>query len=386
MRVRTTGTGHERERALNGEAITQKPVDLSSILTVAELQAIAQRRLPAGAYEYVAGGAGDERTMRDNLDAFARWRFLPRVLVDTSARDLSTTILGRRFATPVGIAPFALQCLLDPEGEVAMARAASAAGTFMALSMGSNRTLEDVADAATCALWFQPYVTADHGVMRELAARAESAGYAALCITVDSPVSGRREGAIREPVKLPEGVTWANMPAELRIPGGGRWLSGGDGFDWGNLDRLTATTSLPLVVKGILSPEDAILAVDHGARAIVVSNHGGRQLDDSVATVDALPAVVAAVAGRAEVILDGGIRRGNDVLKALALGARAVLIGRAAAWGLAAGGQAGVERVLELLRTELSVAMAIAGVTTVQRVDHRLLVRGRSRDDASASR
>jgi 4-hydroxymandelate oxidase len=312
--------------------------------------------------------------MRENIDAFGRWRFLPRVLVDTSARDLSTTILGRRVTIPVGIAPFALQCLLDPEGEVAMARAATAAGTFMALSMGSNRTIEDVAAAAKCPLWFQPYVTEDHGLMRDLVGRAGDAGYAALCVTVVSPVSGRRDGAMREPVQLPEGVVWANMPSELQRPGGGKWLTGADTFDWSDLDRLAATTRLPLVLKGILTPEDAVLAVEHGARAIVVSNHGGRQLDDSVATLDALPAIVDVVGDRAEVLLDGGVRRGIDVLKALALGARAVLIGRSAAWGLAAGGQAGVERVLELLRVELSVAMAIAGVTSVQRVDRGLVV------------
>ena len=323
---------------------------------------------------YVAGGAGDERTMRENIEAFARWRFLPRVLVDTSARDLSTTILGRRVTMPIGIAPFALQGLLDPDGEVATARAATAAGVFMGLSMGSNRTIEDVAEAATCPLWFQPYVTEDHALMRDLAARAEAAGYAALCVTVDSPVSGRRDGAMREPVELPEGVVWANMPADLQRPGRGKWLTGGDRYGWTDLDRLSAATSLPLVVKGILAPADAILAVEHGARAIVVSNHGGRQLDDSIATLDALPAIVAAVAGQAEVLMDGGIRRGIDVLKALALGAHAVLIGRAAAWGLAAAGQAGVERVLEMLRVKLSVAMAIAGVTDVERVDPGLLV------------
>ena len=164
------------------------------------------------------------------------------------------------------------------------------------------------------------------------------------------------------------------IAADLQRPGRGKWLSGGDPFDWGDLDRLSAATSLPLVVKGILAPADALLAVEHGARAIVVSNHGGRQLDDSIATLDALPAIVAAVAGQAEVLMDGGIRRGIDVLKALALGAHAVLIGRAAAWGLAAAGQAGVERVLEMLRVELSVAMAIAGVTDVERVDPGLLI------------
>jgi len=354
--------------------VARDTVDLAKILTVGELQAIAKERLPPGAYVYVAGGAGDERTMRDNIEAFARWRFLPRVLVDTSARTLSTSVLGQRIAVPVGIAPFALQGLLDPDGEVATARAATAANTFMALSMGANRTIEEVASAAGCPLWFQPYLFDDQVYLRELVQRCESAGYSALCLTVDSPVSGRRDGAIRVPVTLPDGLTWANMPPRLRRPSG-TWLSGGDAWSWKDVDRVRASTSLALVLKGVLAPADAALAVDHGARAIVVSNHGGRQLDDSIASLDALPAIVEAVAGRAEIILDGGVRRGIDVLKALALGARAVLIGRAAAWGLAGGGQAGVERVIELLRIELSVAMAIAGVTSVETVDRRILTR-----------
>jgi len=354
--------------------VARDTIDLAKILTVGELQAIAKERLPPGAYVYVAGGAGDERTMRDNIEAFARWRFLPRVLVDTSARTLSTSVLGQRIAVPVGIAPFALQGLLDPDGEVATARAATAANTFMALSMGANRTIEEVASAAGCPLWFQPYLFDDQVYLRELVQRSESAGYSALCLTVDSPVSGRRDGAIRVPVTLPDGLTWANMPPRLRRPSG-TWLSGGDAWSWKDVDRVRASTSLALVLKGVLAPADAALAVDHGARAIVVSNHGGRQLDDSIASLDALPAIVEAVAGRAEIILDGGVRRGIDVLKALALGARAVLIGRAAAWGLAGGGQAGVERVIELLRIELSVAMAIAGVTSVETVDRRILTR-----------
>ncbi len=354
--------------------VARDTVDVSRILTVDELQAIAKERLPPGAYVYVAGGAGDERTMRDNIEAFARWRFLPRVLVDTSARTLSTSVLGQRIAVPVGIAPFALQGLLDVEGEVATARAATAANTFMALSMGANRTIEEVAAAADCPLWFQPYLFDDQVYLRELVQRCESTGYSALCLTVDSPVSGRRDGAIRVPVTLPDGLTWANMPPRLRRPSG-TWLSGGDAWSWKDVDRVRASTSLALVLKGVLAPADAALAVEHGARAIVVSNHGGRQLDDSIASLDALPAIVEAVAGRAEVILDGGVRRGIDVLKALALGARAVLIGRAAAWGLAGGGQAGVERVIDLLRIELSVALAIAGVTSVETVDRRILTR-----------
>ena len=347
-------------------------VDIGKLLTVAEMEAIARERLPAGAYVYVSGGSGDERTMRDNVDAFTRWQFVPRVLIDTSARDLSTTLLGHGLSMPVGIAPFALQGLLHPEGEVATARAATAAKTFMALSMGANRTLEDVAAAARCPLWFQPYLFDDDAYLRELAERAERSGYVALCLTVDSPVSGRRDGALRVPATLPDGMTWANMPPQLRRPSGS-WLRGGDSWTWDSVDRIRAATRLALVVKGILHPADAALAVEHGARAIVVSNHGGRQLDDSIASLDALPAIVEAVDGRAEIVLDGGVRRGIDVLKALALGARAVLIGRAAAWGLAVGGQAGVERVLELLRVELSVAMAIAGVTSVRDVPRDLL-------------
>ena len=353
--------------------IVSDPVDLSRLFTVPDFQAIAKERLAPGAYTYVVGGAGDERTMRDNIAAFADWKFLPRVLVDTSARSTATSLLGHEIALPVGIAPFALQRALHPEGEVAMARAATAARTFMGLSMGANSTIEEVGAAAGCLLWWQPYLFDDHAYMRELAERAAASGFAALCLTVDSPVGGRRDSAMREPVVLPEGVNWVNMPPELRRPSR-KWLSGGDAWTWRDVDRIKAATKMALVVKGVLAPDDAALAVEHGAKVIVVSNHGGRQLDDSVATLDALPAIVDAVAGRAEVVLDGGVRRGIDVLKALALGARAVLIGRAAAWALAVGGQPGVERMLELLRVELSVAMAIAGVESVERVPRSLLV------------
>ena len=341
------------------------------------MEAAARERISAGAYVYVAGGSGDERTMRDNIAAFSRWRFVPRALVDTSARTLATTVLGAPVSMPVGIAPFALQGVLDPDGEIAMARAATSAKIFMGLSMGANKTIEDVAAAAGCPLWFQPYLFDDAGYFAELVRRAESAGYLALCLTVDSPVGGRRDSAMRTPVALPDGVTWANMPPHLRLPRG-EWLTGGDAWDWDDVDRVRSSTRLPLVLKGIVAREDAVLAVEHGVKAIVVSNHGGRQLDDTIASLDALPAIVDAVAGRAEVLVDGGVRRGIDVLKALALGARAVLIGRAAAWALAAGGQGGVERILELLRVELSVAMAIAGVTSVGRVPRSLLVRYQS--------
>lgn len=339
-------------------------------LNVEEMETAARERLPASSYAYVASGSGAEATLRANREAFARWAFRPRVLVDVSKRDLSTTVLGMPVSLPVLIAPFALQCLLDPEGEVATARAATAAATVMALSMGANRLLEDVAAVDGARLWFQPYLFDDRGIVHEMVRRAETAGYRAICLTLDSPVAGWREASMRWPTVLPEGITWANMPPQAQ-PGQGRWLSGA-AWDWAAVDELRARTELPLVLKGILTAEDARLAVEHGASAIVVSNHGGRQLDGAIASLDALPEVVDAAGGRVEVLVDGGIRRGTDVLKALALGARAVLIGRAAAWGLASGGQAGVERVVALIRDELSRSMAILGVTSVGRVtrDH----------------
>lgn len=340
--------------------------DPADLLNVDEFEAIAKQRLPAPSYAYVASGSGAELTLRWNREAFSKYGFLPNVLVDVRERDLSTTVLGKKVTLPVLIAPYALQCLLDPEGEVATARAATAAGTIMALSMGSNRTLEDVAEAAGCPLWFQPYLAEDRGIVREMVRRSEAAGYAAICLTVDSPVVGWRESSMRMPTVLPDGVGWANLPADFQ-PARGRWLSGA-GWDWKAFADLRAATTLPIVLKGILSAEDARRAVAHGAAAIVVSNHGGRQLDGSVATLDALEAIAEAVDGKVEVLLDGGIRRGTDVLKALALGARAVLIGRAAAWGLAVAGQAGVERVLQLIRDELSSSMAILGAPTVDRI------------------
>ncbi len=335
-------------------------------LNVDEMERTAKDRLPPSSYAYVASGSGAETTLRANRDAYSRWAFRPRVLVDVGRRDLSTSVLGMKVDLPVLIAPFALQCLLDEEGEVATARAATAAGTVMALSMGANRLLEDVAAVQGSRLWFQPYLFDDRGIVHEMVRRAEGAGYRAICLTLDSPVAGWREASMRWPTVLPDGITWANIPPKAQ-PGKGKWLSGAS-WDWVAMDEVRRLTDRPIVLKGILTAEDARLAVEHGANAIVVSNHGGRQLDGALASLDALPEIVDAVGGRVEVLVDGGVRRGTDVLKALALGARAVLIGRAAAWGLAVGGQAGVERVLELLREELSRLLALLGVTCVERV------------------
>jgi 4-hydroxymandelate oxidase len=336
------------------------------------MEAIAKARLPIGSYAYVASGAGAEVTMRANREAFRRWAFRPRVLVNVKERDLSTTVAGSKVSMPILIAPYALQCLLDSEGEIATARGAGAAGTLMALSMGSTRSIEDVADAATGPLWFQPYLFDDLGIVRDVIARAEASRYAAICLTCDSPALGYREAQTRWPHQLPKGVGWANMPVEKG--GKPRWLSGAS-WTWATLEEIRKTTRLPVIIKGILTAEDARLAVERGVAAIVVSNHGGRQLDGSIASLDALPDIVDAVGGRIEVLLDGGIRLGTDVLTAVALGARAVLIGRAAAWGLAVGSQAGVERVLRLLRDELSTSMAIVGAPTLKDIKREHVIR-----------
>jgi 4-hydroxymandelate oxidase len=294
--------------------------------------------------------------------AFGRWRLRPRVLVDVGTIDPSTTLLGARVAMPVGLAPVARQGLLHPDGEVAVARAAARAGVVHCLSTMSSRSLEEVAAAGSPPRWFQLYVHKDRGVSRSLVERAAAAGYAAIVLTVDFPVPGYREGERRSGFALEPGGL-GNFPD----------LGRGEEFlplmaalhdqrlTWDDLGWLRGLSTLPLVLKGILTAEDARLAVEHGAAGIVVSNHGGRQLDRTPAAIDALPDVVAAVDGRAEVYVDGGVRRGTDVLVALALGARAVFVGRPHAFALAHGGEAGVGRMLALVRDELENAMALLG-------------------------
>ena len=331
-------------------------------VNVWDYEAAAAERLDAAVYGYYAGGAGDELTLRDNVDAFRRWQLRPRVLVDVGQPSTATTVLGQELSLPVLVAPVAYQRLAHAEGEVAMGRAVAAAGSLMCLSTLSTSTLEDVA-ATGAARWFQLYVFTDDGVNRELVERAHANGFTALVLTVDTPVLGRRESDVR---------TGFALPHELTVPALGR---GGvtpaealamvsPSTSWKDIESFAAMARLPVVVKGVLTAEDAKLTCEHGAAALVVSNHGGRQLDGVSATVDALPEVVEAVAGRIEVLLDGGIRRGADVVKALALGARAVLAGRAPLWGLAVDGEAGARRVLELLRDEIELALQLVGCRT----------------------
>jgi 4-hydroxymandelate oxidase len=352
-------------------------------LNLDEYEAAARAFLSTMAFDYIAGGSGDELTLRANRAAFARRQIVPRVLCGIEHPDLRTTVLGQLVALPVLLAPVGFHRLCHTEGERASARAARDAGTIFIASTASTYALEEVAPEAG-AWWFQLYVLRDRELSRHLVQRAEAAGASALVVTVDTPVLGRREADERNRFALPDGVTWANFtdPRYAAMPaltsGSGLAAYVAQGVDatlsWADLDWLASITTLPVVPKGILHPDDARRAVEHGARAIVVSNHGGRQLDGAIATLDALPAVAEAVDGRIEIFVDGGVRRGADVLKALALGARAVLIGRPYLWGLAIAGEAGARQVLALLATELARDLALCGLASVQEAAQLTLV------------
>ncbi len=355
-------------------------------LNLQQYETAAQERLPQMVFDYFAGGADDEITLADNRRAWQSWRLRPRVLVDVSRRDLATTVLGTPVSLPVLTAPCAFNALAHPEGECAVARAVTAAGTIQIVSTAATYSLEEVAQAAPQGMrWFQLYCYRDREVTRSLVERAAAAGYRALCLTVDAPLVGRRERDLQNRFGLPEGLRWKNLePAgfdRMDIPQRGSALVQyiadiwDAGLEWRAVEWLRSVSPLPLVIKGILTAEDARRAVDCGASGIVVSNHGGRQLDGTLATGDALAEVVEAASGRAEILVDGGIRRGSDVLKALALGATAVLIGRPYLWGLAVGGQAGVSAVLELLRSEIDLDLALAGRPTIAHIDRTLVQR-----------
>ncbi|MEN3537968.1 alpha-hydroxy acid oxidase [Microbispora sp. ZYX-F-249] len=332
--------------------------------TIREFEAVARDRLDPAHYDYFAGGAGDEVTVRANEAAFARLALLPRVLRGAGSPEIGVTLLGSRAEMPVLVAPTAFHRLADPEGEKATARAVAAAGTIMIVSMAATVAVEDVAAAAPGAtLWFQLYVQPDMAFTEAIVRRAEAAGCAALVVTVDSPARGRRDREVRRGFDdLPEGMRCEN----LRDDGGEsvRPIVMSPAISWEHVDALRRMTRLPLVLKGVTHPADARLALEHGVSAVYVSNHGGRQLDTVPATVDLLPDIVAAVRGAVPVLVDGGIRRGTDVVKALALGASAVAVGRPVVWGLAADGECGVARVLGLLRDEVEHALTLCGLAS----------------------
>lgn len=343
----------------------------------------AAERLSAMALDYYQSGAGDEITLRENREAFSRLALHYRVMVDVSRRSAETSVLGERAAMPALVAPTAFHRMAHADGEIGAARAAGRAGTIMVLSTLSTTRVEDVAAAAQGPLWFQLYVYRDRRATEALVRRVEEAGCRALVLTVDAPLLGRRERDIKNGFSLPEGLRIENLHAEgmgeLPAQGGGSGLGAyfasliDPALSWRDLAWLRGITELPIVVKGVVRADDARRAVDAGARGVIVSNHGGRQVDTAPAPVTVLPEIAEAVGNDAEVLVDGGIRRGTDVIKALALGARAVLLGRPILWGLAADGEEGARRVLGLLHDEIDLAMALCGCPSVGEIGRDLV-------------
>ena len=338
-------------------------------VNVFDVQREAERKLEPGPRGYFSGGAGDEVTLRDSVTSWQGWRLRPRMLTGVEAPSTAAEVLGKPVPAPLLVAPVAFQRLLDPEGEEAMARAAAAVGTVMCLSTLANATPKDVAAAAPGGRrWFQLYPFRDAAVTRALMAEAVDVGYEAVVLTVDAPPPGNRERDLRSGFTIPAEVEIPSVAAAL---GGSRRVTVEEAFGlmtqtltWEDIAGFAAEAGAPLFVKGVLTAEDAALAIEHRVAGIIVSNHGGRQLDRSVTSAEALPEIVATVAGRVPVLVDGGIRRGVDILVALALGADAVLVGRPTAWGLAAGGAAGAEWVLRTLIAELGLALKLIGVAT----------------------
>ena len=343
--------------------------ELERLYSPDEFESLAKDRITAEAYAFISGYAGSGEGHRMNLEAFKRWVFRPRILRDVSSVNLSTTVLGKLLETPIILGASALHRLSHPDGEFATARAATTAGTIMMLSTSSSTPLEDVAPYAEHR-WMQLYWMNDRGLTRDIVHRAEAHGYEAIALTVDSHRPGWREIEMRLGDWVPREVLQANFPNPL--PDG---LAISSTLTWRSLDWLRSITSMPIILKGILTVEDATTAAEEGYPAIIVSTHGGRQLDYLIASVDALPPVVDAVAGRLEIYLDSGVRRGTDVLKALALGARAAIIGRPVHWALGAGGEQGLLRLLTIMNSELLSAMALCGVTSIADVNRSLVSR-----------
>jgi len=347
---------------------------MSAPLNCDEYEQLAEGLTEPGPWAYLAGGAESESTLRANLGAFQRWTFRPRVLVDVDVVTTETTVLGHPLSLPVLLAPVGFLGLYHADGELVTARAAVAEQTVMCVSTMTARSHHEIADAAPgLTQWAQLYVLNDEGATRAHLEEAVAAGCSAIVLTVDVPVLGRRERDLRAGFNVPADMPLPYVAAALgKVPHNPsthiRLFSAS--LTWRDIEWIAAATKLPVVLKGILTREDAALAVEHGAAGIIVSTHGGRQLDSAPATLDVLAEVVEATAGRAEVLLDGGIRRGGDVVKALALGARAVLVGRPPVWGLAANGEAGVRHVLTLLREEIALALALLGCTSPDEVGH----------------
>jgi 4-hydroxymandelate oxidase len=333
-------------------------------ITVAEYEPLARAAMDRGPWDYYAGGAGDEISLGENLRAWDRLRLRPRILVDVATRDLRTTALGASLAHPIIVAPMAAHDLAHADAEAATARGAAAAGALLTLSTISSVPMEEVAAAAPDApRWFQLYAPTDRDLCRRLVERAVAAGYGAVVVTVDLPLPGNRDRDVRSGFVLHMGV---HLPADQ--PTDERGIVELPTFGWDDLEWLRSVCPIPLIAKGVLRADDALRALDLGCDGIWVSNHGGRQLDTSITAADALPDISAVVGERALLVVDGGVRRGIDVLKGLALGADLVAVGRPVLWGLAVGGADGVQHVLEIFRGELSLAMALAGCRTIEEI------------------
>lgn len=356
---------------------------MTTPLNIFEYEACARDRLDRNAFDYYASGAHDELTLRENRSAYERIQLAYRVLVDVSRRNLGATVLNTKLELPVLISPTAFHGMACAEAELATARAAGQSGTVMILSSLSNTDVEDVVSAATGPVWFQLYVYRDRGATEALVRRAEAAGCSAIVLTVDAPLLGRREQDVRNRFHLPPHLSVKNMLAsgygevsqESDESGLAAYFASliDSSLNWDDIAWLRSLTQLPLIIKGIVRTDDALRAVQVGASGIMVSNHGGRQLDTCVSTISALPAIAQAVDGKLDVLVDGGVRRGTDVIKALALGAKAVGIGRPVLWGLAANGQDGVTDVLRMIRQEVDLAMALCGAPTVAAITPDLI-------------
>lgn len=353
-----------------GNSLAQDPSSPPSTppVNVLEFEPLARQRLSRAVWDYVAQGAADELTLRRNREAFDAIRLRPRVLVDVSALDTRLELFGQKLDFPILLAPVAAQGRIHSGAEPEAARGASAAGATIVISTFASSKVEDIARAARGRAWFQLYVHRDGGVTRDLVQRAEAAGCTALCITVDTPVNPMRDRekrlAVRPPYTGPSsGGRVSPIYADALRPT----------VTWETVAWIRSLAKTPVLLKGVLSPDDARRAASEGLSGVIVSNHGGRNLDTTPATIEALPAIAEAVQGRMALLLDGGVRRGTDIVKAIALGARAVLIGRPYVWGLAVDGAAGVQRVVDILRDELEAAMALCGATSLERINRQLL-------------
>ena len=372
---------HDNAASVAPSSLSTPPVSL------ADYEALAHEKLSHAAWEYYNSGSADELSVRWNREAFSKIRLKTRILIDLSQIDTRTKLLGEELPHPILLAPASTHMLAHPEGEVATVRGAGAAGAIMVLSTVSNRSVEDVVHAASRPVWFQLYVGDDRGGTKELIQRAEAAGCRALCITVDNPIHYARNREDRLFAGNPPQLPFPNINVASAGPGGRGKRSGSSRkFAWKDLEWVQSFAKTPILLKGVLNPDDADHAAKAGVAAIIVSNHGGRALDSVPATIDALPVVAERISGRIPILMDGGIRRGGDVLKAIANGAGAVLIGRPYLYGLGVAGSDGVRHVVEILRTEFEAAMALTGRTSIGAIDRSVLWQGSEREWGPSSK